>query len=340
MNKKVFRWLIPAWQQLQLRRAALPHALLIHGRAGLGKTGLASLFAQRLLCEGAAAAEDPPCGRCQACLWFSQGNHPDFRLVQPEALAERASDESSQSRKRDSESASRQIRVDQIRDIQDLLAIGTHRRGLRVVLIRPAEAMNVAAANALLRSLEEPPPDTLFLLVSSAPDRLLPTVRSRCQDVPVAPASAADAVPWLAAQGVKDAGAALAYAANAPLAALEDAEEAPARDVFVNELASGSRDALALADLCQGAAPARVVAWMQKWVGDLALTSIAGRVRYHLRHAAALRTLAPSLAVERLIGFDRALVERAAIAQHPLNPRLFLEDMFLRYAQLWEPRHG
>lgn len=339
MSQRLFQWLTPAWRQLQLRRASLPHALLIHGRAGLGKTVLASVFAQRLLCED-AAGQDLPCGRCQACRWFSQGNHPDFRFIQPEALAEPASDESSPSRKRDSEQASRQIRVDQIRDIQDLLGIGTHRRGLRVVLIRPAEAMNIAAANALLKSLEEPPPDTLFLLVSSAPDRLLATVRSRCQGVPVAAASAADAVPWLAARGVKDPDAAFAYAAGAPLAALEDAEEAPLRDPFVNELAGGGRDALALADLCQGAVPARAVAWMQKWAADLALASIGGKVRYHLRHAAALRALAASLAVERLVGFDRSLVDAAAIAQHPLNPRLFFEDMFLRYAQLWEPRHG
>jgi DNA polymerase-3 subunit delta' len=339
LNKNLFPWLAAAWERLQNRRSALPHALLIHGRAGLGKSLLASRFAQRLLCEGPVGDRDAACGRCQACLWFRQGNHPDFRLIQPEVLAE-ATTEESQARKRDGESSSRQIRVDQIRDIHDLLAIGAHRRGLRVVLIRPAEAMNVAAANALLKSLEEPPADTLFLLVSSAPDRLPPTVRSRCQSVPVAAASDAEAVSWLGACGVKDPEAALAYASNAPLAALEDAEEATVREALVSELAQGGCDALALADLCQGATPVRVVAWMQKWAADLALASTAGRVRYHLRHAAALRALAPSVAVERLLGFDRSLAESAAIAQHPLNPRLFLEDMFLRYAQLWGLRHG
>ena len=194
--------------------------------------------------------------RCAACLWFEQGNHPDFRILEPDALfaaeAEHRATEG-EPRKREGEAASRQIRIDQVRELQDFLTIGTHRGGVRVVVVRPAEAMNVATANALLKSLEEPAPKTAFLLVSSAPDRLLPTVRSRCQKIAVAPAAAAEAVGWLRARGLQDAEAALAYAANAPLAALEDAEERAVRDSFVaGRLAGGNRDALELADACQG----------------------------------------------------------------------------------------
>ena len=262
-----------------MRRANLPHALLIHGRPGLGKTVLARLFARRLLCEGPAGG-DLPCGECAACLWFEQGNHPDFRILEPDALfaaeAEHRATEG-EPRKREGEAASRQIRIDQVRELQDFLAIGTHRGGVRVVVVRPAEAMNVATANALLKSLEEPAPKTAFLLVSSAPDRLLPTVRSRCQKIAVAPAAAAEAVGWLRARGLPDAEAALAYAANAPLAALEDAEERAVRDSFVaGRLAGGNRDALELADACQGIAPARVILWLQKWIVDLVLARTAG----------------------------------------------------------------
>jgi len=338
MNNNVFTWLSPAWRQLQMRRQALPQALLIHGRPGLGKTALAMAFAQRLLCE-ATTSTDLACGECQACVWFGQGNHPDFRLLQPEALAESASADA-ESRRRDGETASRQIRIDQIREVQGLLAIGTHRRGLRVVLIRPAEAMNVAASNALLKSLEEPPPSTVFLLVSSMPDRLLPTVRSRCQRVLVPPAASADSVPWLVAQGVNDPEAALAYAGNAPLAVLEDAEDRPAREALLRELAGGQRDALALADACQGTAPLRVIAWLQKWVADLVLARVASRAHYHLRQLPALRRLAEAVALERLLRFERSLGECAAVAQHPLNARLFLEATFIRYTQLWEARHA
>lgn len=338
MTNRIFPWLIPTWEQLRARRDALPQAVLIQGRSGLGKTALALAFAQRLLCEGTTST-DLPCGQCQACLWFSQGNHPDFRLIQPEALEESPPAESD-ARRREGEPASRQIRIDQVREVQQLLAIGTHRRGLRVVVIRPAEAMNVAASNALLKSLEEPPPSTVFLLVSSQPDRLLPTVRSRCQRVAVPPASAADAVAWLDAQGVSDPEAALAYAAEAPLAALEDAADRSARDALLRELAAGQSDALALADACQSTAPMRVIAWLQKWVADLVLTRVAGRPRYHLRQLPALRALAAAVALEALLRFERSLAADAAVAQHPLNARLFLEATFIRYARLWEAGHA
>jgi len=338
MKYNVLPWQSAPWRQLHARRQALPHALLIQGRAGLGKTALATAFAQRLLCEGATDA-DLACGQCQACLWFSLGNHPDFRLIQPEALDE-SPPVDTESRRREGEAASRQIRIDQVREVQALLAIGTHRRGLRIVLIRPAEAMNVAASNALLKSLEEPPPSTVFLLVSSAPDRLLPTVRSRCQRVLVAPASVADAVPWLLAQGVNDPEAALAYAANAPLAVLEDAADRPARDALLRELASGQRDALTLVDVCHNAGPVRVIAWLQKWVADLILARVASTARYHLRQLPALRALADAAALEPLLRFERSLGACAAVAQHPLNARLFLEATFIRYTHLWEARHA
>ena len=83
-----------------------------------------------------------------------------------------------------------------------------------------------------------------------------------------------------------------------------------------------------------------MIFWLQKWAVDLVLAHTAGAVRYHQRHAPALRALAGSLMLERLLRFERSLAEAAAVAQHPLNPRLVLEDVFLRYAQIWEARSG
>ena len=338
MRINKFPWLTGAWRELSQRRPALPHALLIHGRPGLGKTALARAFGQGLLCE-APDSDGYPCGACPACRWFEQGNHPDFRQVEPEALAANPTSEGEGPGK-GAAAPSRQIKVDQIRELQEFLTIGTHRGGARVILVRPAEAMNAATANALLKSLEEPPPGTVFLLVSSAPDRLLPTVRSRCQRIAVPAAAAEDALPWLKAQGLKDPEAALRHAGFAPLAALEeDGESVRTREALTACLARRDATALDLADACQGAAPEAVVGWLQKWAYDLVAARTGGAIRYNLRQESALRAIAAALPGPALLRFERSLLAARAIALHPLNPRLFLEEIFLRYAQLRESPH-
>lgn len=314
--------------------------MLIHGPSGLGKTALARTFAQSVLCE-APRADGLPCGACPACGWFALGNHPDFRVVEPEALAEAATAAEGEPPAKAGATPSRQIKVEQVRDLQGFLAVGTHRGGARVILVRPAEAMNAATANALLKNLEEPPPRTLFLLVSSAPDRLLPTVRSRCQRIAVSAAAPEAALPWLAGQGLKDPESRLRYAGRAPLAVLEeDAGTARAREALSAALARPEATALDLADACQGIAPDVVVGWLQKWAYDLVAARTGGAIRYHVRQESAVRAIARGLPRVALLRFERSLSAARAVALHPLNARLFIEEICLRYAQLRESPHA
>src|SRR5574343_971830 len=202
------------WSSLLARRAQMPHALLLVGQKGLGKFELARRFAASLLCE-APQENGLACGKCLACNWFAQGNHPDFRLLQPDALVEDVEVEEGKKK------PSQQITIDQVRALDDFFNVGTHRGGLRIVIVNPTEAMNRSTANSLLKTLEEPPPSTLFLMVSSEPMRLLPTIRSRCQVLAVPVPSSKGAAPILAAAGLKEPERWLALAGGSPVLAMD-----------------------------------------------------------------------------------------------------------------------
>ena len=230
-----------AWATLNVWRTRLPHALLLTGQRGIGKFELARRFAESLLCEHPAPTHEA-CGQCLACNWLAQGNHPDFRLLQPEILSDKTVEMGNAVSAPDSakkKSPGQQITIDQVRALDDFLRVGTHRRGSRVVLIHPAEAMNRATANALLKSLEEPAPGTVFILTSSESERLLPTIRSRCQALPVPLPDAERATAWLARAGVRDGEHWLALAGGSPLlaASLESGGERMLLDALVAEIA-------------------------------------------------------------------------------------------------------
>lgn len=333
------------WKQLGEWRTRLPHALLLTGQRGIGKFDLARAFAASLLCESPLSSL-AACGACLACRWMAQGNHPDFRWVRPEALAEGEGEAGGSGKKKPSQ----QITIDQIRALDDFLHIGTHRQGARVVLLHPAEAMNRNTANSLLKSLEEPVIGTLFLLVSDDPERLLPTIRSRCQRLAVPRPDPALAQVWLKAAGVEDAARWLALAGNAPLLAVELAlgDERALLDALVMELARGGADPLAAAAAIDRAVKAdkrpaplpRLVEWGQKWLSDLILLNTGQAPRYFLAQTGPLKALAARADLHGLLALSRKTLQYCRYCEQPLNSRLFLEDFFLNYAALFEPARG
>lgn len=327
------------WSGLQGRRQRMPHSLLLIGQKGLGKFGLARCFAASLLCES-PLADGMACGKCLACNWFAQGNHPDFRLLQPEALSEDVEAEDGKKK------PSQQITIDQVRSLDEFFNVGTHRGGLRIVLVNPTEAMNRNTANSLLKTLEEPSPNTLFLMVSSEPMRLLPTIRSRCQVVPVPVPLAKVAARVLADEGVERAEHWLALAGGAPGLALDMANSGQNAwlDLLVSRLGAGrAADPLGVATELEKALKdskgklllKQVVEAFQKWMVDLNLARNGLPVRYFLQHQAKISGLADMIPPARLIQSYRAAINRRQEAEQPLNARLFLEGLFLEYRALF-----
>ncbi|HMW17425.1 MAG TPA: DNA polymerase III subunit delta' [Accumulibacter sp.] len=351
------------WQPLLQRRAQLPHALLFIGQRGLGKFALGKAIAAALLCEQPGQAGEA-CGQCPACGWQAQGHHPDFRLLQPAAAANHGSGETDSavsgdggdggergtagedSGKTVKKKASQWITIDQVRGLEDFLHVGTHRQGARVVLINPAEAMNRAAANALLKALEEPLPGTVFLLMASEAHRLLPTIRSRCQTIPVLRPAHAVAVEWLKQAAVTDAERWLALAGGAPFLALELAGSGE-KTLFDAWLAQAVRaaegevlacaaelDKVLKADPRPGAVK-RLIEWAQKWLHDLLLAGRALPPRYYLEQQALLQRLAGRSETRKLLAFNRKTLQYRAQSEQPLNNRLFLEEFFAGYSSLF-----
>jgi DNA polymerase-3 subunit delta' len=282
----------------------------------VGKLALAERFAQLLVCErrgqGAAA-----CGACEACRWFLANNHPDVRYVEPEAMARHAEDADEEGTK-EKRKPSLQIRIDQTRALAGFVNLASHRGGRRIAIIHPAEDMNAATANSLLKSLEEPPPGAMFLLVSHRPSALLPTIRSRCVPVPVALPEPRAAAAWMQAQGVREPARWLAFAGGAPLRALEYASgergaaiERALRLVAARDPAGCDREMIEpLAEV------------LQKVALDRAFAALCGQGKYLPGLKGAERGEARAwLAYARTMGRHRELV------RHPLNPKLFAAEM-------------
>ncbi|HEV7813828.1 MAG TPA: DNA polymerase III subunit delta' [Janthinobacterium sp.] len=346
MSSPLYPWQESAWRQLQLLRPRMPHAILFHGAAGIGKSDFIERFAQSLLCEN-LGADGHACGACPSCGWFSQQNHPDYRRVRPEALEDEPPAEGEEGADGDSgngaakktakstKAPSKDIKIEQIRALADFMNISTHRQGLRVVALYPAEALNTPASNALLKTLEEPPPGTLFLLASNSLDRLLPTILSRCRKFALPLPSHEQALAWLKGQNVADADSWLREQGGAPLAALAQAETGNREDTeaLLQLLAQPSVEgALKTADKLQKAPLGPLVSCMQRWLYDVFSYKLAGSIRYYPRYRKELEGLAGKVHISRLMAAIKNANERRSIAEHPLSPKLFIEDMLLDYA--------
>lgn len=335
------------WQEETARawlgqRERFAHAWLIHGLAGIGKVDFALAAAASLLCE--SPEQELACGHCPACTWVAGGNHPDLRRIRPEAVAvEEGADAPAEATETAGTGAakrapSRDIRIEQIRSLEPWFNTATHRGGWRVAVLYPAHAMNVVSANALLKVLEEPPPHTVFLLVADAPDRLLPTLVSRCRRLPLAAPDADTARSWLQARDVADPAAWLAAAGGAPLAALRLAQSRDQAcpdwlEGFLAPLARGeSPDLGTLADGLEKTPAAEWLDALQRVFVDLMLAATGAGSRYFPAQQRAVQAIAGRARPAALADAARWLTQQRALANHPLSPKLFIQSALQRAA--------
>ena len=221
---KIYPWQNNEWQRLMdmQQHKRLPHAILLSGPEGIGLSQFAQSFAMQMLCL--SRINNEACGTCQSCQLFLAGNHPDFTMLEPEEEG-------------------KQIKIAQIRELIDYVSLKSFSFNRKIAIIQPADAMNRSTANALLKTLEEPPEQSMLILLSNRPARLPITIRSRCQTINFAGANDVTAIKWLSEQikdSEVDAELLLKLSNGGPLKALElfESEKLPQRQAILKDLSS------------------------------------------------------------------------------------------------------
>jgi DNA polymerase III subunit delta' len=312
-------WLAPAISSLRAAYAAgrLPHALLIHDSPGAGGDWLSQWAAQLALCTQPAEA---PCSQCDGCKRVASRQHPDLKWVVP--IEE-----------------SKQLRIEQVRELAEELALTSHRGGYKVGILSPADSLNRFAANALLKTLEEPPARTLLILVATQPSRLPPTILSRCQRLRVRPPTRGEAVEWLQnARGSADWNGVLDVLGEAPfLAANADPKAIPALGHetrrTLEEIETGAGDPVATAERWSRSEPALRLRCFENWLTDRIRHQLAPGVHsVQNRSAAHLSRPLPILKIRGLFELTDAVCELRSLLDEPINRSLAFETLLRRLA--------
>lgn len=316
-----YPWTQSQWLSLieRARTDTLPHGVILHGLYGLGKRHFADDFARYLLCENPQPQQ--ACQQCKACQQFDAHSQPDFIKLLPEEMG-------------------KSIKIDQVRELVAQLSLASHHGRYRVAVISPAEALNPAAANSLLKSLEEPPPQTVLLLVTSRLSSLLPTIRSRCQHIHFQRPEAGLARDWLINTHHFEQDkvqASLAMAHGAPLAAAEiiQSEDMALRDqsfdVFYR-ISRGMDQVLPINPLWLKAPLPTPINWLYSWVSDIIKVQCQQMATVtNLDKADDLQKLAQAVELPKVLVFLDSLAALLRMQRVALNPQMTMEQLLVHW---------
>lgn len=322
-------WQISNWKNLtsSQQNNRLAHGLLFYGSMGIGKNEFVLEFARWLICEQPLA--DKACGECKACQLIKAESNPDLLILSPEEEG-------------------KAIKVDQVRSLIEKITLTSHGQNKRVIIISPADALNANASNSLLKTLEEPPANTVLILITDKPSKLMATIRSRTQMIRFDLPTFEQSKQWLSTQNIENAELLLHLTAGAPLSAkaMADDEGLQIRDaLFKNwqELANGNADALESAAMwvkdgfkVVGNMPLN---WVSSWLMDIIRSLHGGHIESmaNADYAKTLQKLAGQVDLKSVYGLVDRLNDTIRLVDTSANQLMLIEGLLLHWAGLKRP---
>ncbi len=335
---KTYPWQKELLTELNALREKLPNAVLVYGPRGIGTFDAVHSFARSLLCtqlDGNGVA----CGQCHGCHMFDAQTHPDIRYLvsETESLPRELPFQPPEGATEDRKTLYKEILIHQTRALNDFLNLKSHEGGKRIVLVYPADMIRAEAAASLLKNLEEPPADTVFLLVADDLDRVLATIRSRCRLIRARVPSQEESLDWLTRQGVENAEQKLIEAGGMPLNVFdEDARfhlPENVRTALLNVLAKGNA---ATADqvvdsVGRDVTLSAAALVLSRWAWDLAAARAGVPARYYPEYQSDLTRVAQSASPTGLFTWINSVRDVRRVAGHPLQAKTVVEALLLSY---------
>ena len=340
MDLSLYPWLEKPADTLRKMREKLPGGILIYGPRGSGTFELAVWFASLVVCTNPTNGE--PCGVCKECLLAKAGTHPDLKFVlsETEAVMRPEPQTGKISPLPKGKSYSKQIVIEQVREISEFLSVTAFRSGRRAVVIYPADTMSEDQSSALLKTLEEPPEGTVLILTADDLNSILPTIRSRCQLVRVTPPNREQGIQYLKKQRVRNPEGELARLGGLPLLIHETSPgvllDKKDEQLILSLLVKGPEltGAEVIGSIKSELAPGPVLAVMQRWYWDVNAVAMGLPARYFPELEARARELAKRLDVKRLYALAEVLNSATRTKDHPLSKKLTVQTLLIDYATI------
>lgn len=320
-SQSPYPWQLTQWQSIVARKHTgdFPHALLLSGIPGLGKGTFANLTAALLLCTD---SKNAPCGKCSACNLLAAKTHPDLFYIQPEEL-------------------DKPIKIDQIRSLVENLNNTSQQCGYQVVIIEPADSMNLASANSLLKTLEEPSGNVVFLLITSKPHLLPATIRSRCQQILFKIPESAIAKKWLAEQlpNSQNLNLVLALTNNSPLHALAliQSDKLKQRQNFFaafTKFLQGQIDPVSFAAECLNYEITDILSYLETFIADLVKLKYSANIALINEDILSANPhIFTAISLTQLHAFYKKLltIQQYLNQKFNLNKQMLLENLWLSW---------